>query len=129
MQRLRSALPVSHTFLTGNKPVIVAANDGNTYVAKACKEGTPAYRLFKEALGSAFAEAWGIATPEPVVLDLHPDHLDALILKGINPCITCPALLQNTMSRQRIGMNYSKRVVALTSYWILPLERPCLGLR
>lgn len=82
MQRLQSILPVQKTFSTGNKPILVTASDGNDYVAKACREKPPSFRLLKEVLGSIFCRKWGIATPNPILIDIDPEHLQTENFSG-----------------------------------------------
>ncbi len=75
LSKIKSLLPVTRTFNTGNRPIQVFCDNEQDYVVKSNQGKTPAFRMIKEYLGSHFAQLWGLETPAPGVVEVQKEHL------------------------------------------------------
>ncbi len=79
IQKIHSIQEISKQYTTGDLPVLVLCSDAQQYICKYMRaNATIAYKLACEYIGAVFAEAWKINTPPFALVQIHPQHWNAL---------------------------------------------------
>jgi hypothetical protein len=82
VQNLNSITQINKRFTTGgSEPVLVLANDYNSYVCKYQRAANSAGLLINEFLGSSILGLWGIETPSTAFVTVKSDHINMV---GLN---------------------------------------------
>lgn len=75
---LESIKNIEKQFHTGEEPVMVLCSDLNPYICKYMRSSATSYKLTCEFIGSQYAKAWGLTTPDVAFVWIKDHHWNKL---------------------------------------------------
>lgn len=89
LRSVTSADSIIRRFETGDRPFLTIGDDSKKYLCKAAKYGSESFSLERELIGSVFANIWGIADYELILMEMQPQHRDSKQLSVEDPDKPC----------------------------------------
>lgn len=74
IRNVQSTKIIEQSFLTGEEPVLIECSDRNAYICKYKRSLGSTYKLACEMIGSQFAKAWELNTPDCAFVQIRHEH-------------------------------------------------------